>query len=619
MAKRKPKKNPAKKPKISSPSNTNWLYYAGIFAFGFLLYANTLGHDFVLDDFIVTQNNRFVMEGFAGLKDIFSHGFLFGFNGMNDQSYRPLVLANLAIETALFGSNPGVHHFFNVLFYALSGVILLAFLKRVFREHSIWLPLGITALFLAHPIHTEVVANIKSRDEILSFLFGISCLYCVLKYSDSNHIKWLIAGVTTYFLSILSKETGLAFFGLVPFTLYFFSNKNLGDILKISAVFLGAVILYFIIRFSVMDSITFAEDMGKINNSLMGLSGTEKLATQIYILGKYVWLLIFPHPLSFDYSFNQIPGVGFGNWKVLLSLVAYLAMAGFLVYGLIRKHILSFGVLIFLCMLVLVSNILTQVGATMAERFIYSSSLGFCLIVGYLLYHYFYSKNSIIKNKNIYFALLGVILILYSIKTITRNSDWKNAQTLFASGLVTAPNSARAQNHYASYLRMEAEKTQDPNQRNQLFRESVKYYDKALVIHSEYTEALYNKGVSLFSIGNPAEAEKAYQRVLEIEPNYTNALNNLGVIYFNRKNYPQALSYWKKLLEFDPANSSALLNSGAAHQNSGSYGQAISFYQKVLENDSQNKGALQNIIKCYTNLGDATSASKYQNQLNGVK
>ena len=50
-----------------------------LIALVFLLYINTLGHDFVLDDGIVISENKFVKEGVRGIPDILSKDSFYGF------------------------------------------------------------------------------------------------------------------------------------------------------------------------------------------------------------------------------------------------------------------------------------------------------------------------------------------------------------------------------------------------------------------------------------------------------------------------------------------------------------------------------------------------------------
>jgi len=591
----------------------------GLFLLGFLLYANTITHDYVLDDPIITTGNRFVQEGFSGIDDIFSHGYLYGFNGKNDQSYRPLVLVNMAIEKQIFGNNPTVHHFFNVLIYALSGVLLFLFLKQIFRKESIWLSLGITVLFIAHPIHTEVVANIKGRDELLSFSFMMLSLYTLMRQVKTKQPIWLLLSLIFYFLCILSKETGLAMFGLVPFTLYFFTENKIQTILSRSALFLIPVVIYFLLRMMAMDNMTFGSDMLLINNSLMGAASvSERLATAISILGRYVGLLVFPHPLSYDYSYNQVPLVGWGSWRTLAALALYAGMAMVAFLGLKRKSPVSYGIIWFVVMLLLVANLHPKlmVGATMAERFVFSSTLGFCMVVGWLLYRYLKVGETFASAK-LFFVIIGLLTTFYSIKTITRNTVWKDAETLYLSGLKTAPNSARAHNHYGSHLLKKAEVTRDPNLRNQYFTQAIPNFDNALKILPEYGEAEYNKGVCFMALGNIEAARQTYQRILTYSPNYVDALNNLGVIYFNEKNYDKALEYWLRILDRQPRNISALGNVGAIYQNAGDAKKALFYYEKAIE-IGPNRNVLNNAIKAYRSTGQEQKARSVERRLNGL-
>jgi len=595
-----------------------YAFLIGIFLFSFLLYANTITHDYVLDDPIITTGNRFVQEGFSGIDDVFSYGYLYGFNGENDQSYRPLVLANMAVEKQFFGNNPTVNHFFNVLIYALSGLFLFLFLRQIFIQESIWLPLAITLLFASHPIHTEVVANIKGRDELLSFTFMMLSLYALMRHAHAGKALWLLVSVVFYFLCILSKETGLAMLGLVPFTLYFFTKINLKTIFSRTALFLPILFAYFIIRMAAMDSMTFDSDMHIINNTLSGATSvSERFASVISILGRYIGLLIFPHPLSYDYSYNQVPLVGWGNWRTLLSLAIYIGMAVVAFVGMPRKSPVSYGIIWFVVMLLLVANLhpSLMVGATMAERFIFSSTLGFCIVVAWLLYRYFKPGQALSSAKT-FLVIIGILTTLYSIKTITRNTVWKNGETLFSSGLTTAPNSARAHNHYGSYFMKKGEAEQDTNIRQTLFTKAIPHFDNSLKILPTNSEAGYNKGVCQYNIGQVEAARNTYLQSLALNPNHTGILNNLGVIYFNEKNYDKALEYWLRILQLKPKNVDAMGNVGAIYQQQGDISNALRYYEQAIR-IGPNPNILRNTIKAYRSIGEEEKARYYERLVKG--
>ena len=153
-------------------SYQKYLPHLLIFVFAFLLYGNTLTHDYTLDDLIVIKDNSFTKKGFSGIKEIFSYDSFTGFFGTEKKlvaggRYRPLSIATFAVEYAVMGGlNPFLSHLINVLLYALTGSIILILLNRLFKSPTgkpwyLSLAFIATVLFMAHPIHTEVVANIK--------------------------------------------------------------------------------------------------------------------------------------------------------------------------------------------------------------------------------------------------------------------------------------------------------------------------------------------------------------------------------------------------------------------------------------------------------------------------
>jgi len=181
-----------RKPETGNPTS---LKNAGLLfaALSFLLYINTFNHKFAFDDAIVITQNSFTQQGLAGIPELVTTDFFMGIYGESGMEltggrYRPLSLVMFAVESHIFGdkkdkpagqpvnAKPGqvfysynafVGHLFNVLFYAFSVFLLFQLLRRWFPERP-FIALVSTLLFAVHPIHSEVVANIKSRDEIMS-------------------------------------------------------------------------------------------------------------------------------------------------------------------------------------------------------------------------------------------------------------------------------------------------------------------------------------------------------------------------------------------------------------------------------------------------------------------
>lgn len=582
-----------------------------LFVFSFLLYSNTLNHGYALDDDVVFLKNRFVQKGIDGMGDIFSHGFLYGFNNRNNQSYRPVVTAVFALEKEFFGNKPKTGHLINVLLYGISVGVLFLLLQLLFLKQPIWLPALIAALFAAHPIHTEVVANIKGRDDMLTFFFMVLSFYWLMKFILSNNIKLLYVSLVCYFVCLLTKENAVAFIAVFPLLFYFFSERDLKQSIIQALPYGVPLLLYFMLRNQVLDDVVFGEKLEVINNGLMAATTTgEMLATNFVILGKYVWLLIFPHPLSFDYSYSHFPIVGWTDFTALGSLLVYLLLGAFALWKFKSKEVLVFGVLFYLITLSITSNLLVKIGCTLGERFLFVPSLGYCLILGVLL-----ARMVSFKPKPLLYTVIALLFVPFCLKTYSRNFEWKDNITLFEADVDAAPNSARTHFSLGSALNTNSEAEADPAKKKVLLERAIKELHETLKIYPEFTAAWYNMGVAYYSYGDYDNSRKSYEQAIELNPNEKQALNNLGVIYFNQREYNKALEYFTQATVADPSFIDPYANIGAVHHNTGNYDQAIAHYNKVLALQPGNRGVINNLSKLYGTMGDQEKSNYYSKLL----
>lgn len=229
MNKRKPKKNriitkPSKdvNPSITIPtlvSNKILAFVAFVvLAISSGLYMQTLPYEYVLDDIIVITDNDFTQKGISGIPDLlFNESFVGYFKVQKDlipgARYRPLSMISFAIEHQIMGGlSSKLSHFINVLLYAFAGWLLFYFLQLLFavKQKKWYLSIAFltTILWMTHATHSEAVANIKGRDEILSLLFSLICMICAVHYNDKRGKPWLmlLVGGLSFFLGLLSKE-----------------------------------------------------------------------------------------------------------------------------------------------------------------------------------------------------------------------------------------------------------------------------------------------------------------------------------------------------------------------------------------------------------------------------
>ena len=595
-----------------------------------MMYMRTFNFGYVLDDDVVYRHNSYVQEGLAGIPDIVSHGFIHGFNRTNDQSYRPVVLVVFAFQKQLWDNNPKYQHRFNVLLYGLCGFLLWLILVRLFRNRHPAVPILMTLIFLAHPAHTEVVANIKGLDDLLHFLFVMGALLFSLRFADAK--KWLDLGLSCllFMLALLSKEMAITFLAIIPLTLYFFTEAKLKGIATATVPLVLVWAAYMGLRVVVLDEVTFQEGEGGmkvINNALAAADGNPlmRYSTCLVILALYVKLAFFPHPLSWEWGFNQIPIVGPGDWQTIVSALVLIGLAAYAVIGFRKRDPLAWAILFFFITISIVSNFFILIGATFAERFVFTPSVGFAVGLVLLLGKLPNVDLSAPRlSRNLVFTIpLAVFIIAFAAKTFDRSKDWKDADTLYLSALDAAPNSSRVVSAVASVYRGRAEKAQQVKnigvaQTN--YTKAIQYYKESIDILHDNFDSWYNLGVSYQQSGQPDKAMEAYQTVVEIEPNMANAWNNIGSLYFNNeKNYDKAKESFGKVIEVAPQHVDALVNLGACYHNTGDRQRAIGYYRQALNVNHQHPNALNNIVQAYSQLGMADSVAYYQQFLGGQR
>ena len=468
-----------------------------LLAFG--LYWICLPYGYVLDDQIVITDNQFTKKGIAGIWDILSTESFSGyFGGQQDlvagARYRPLSIISFAIEQSVFGDNPYIRHFINILLYGLLGLLIFRIFSILLPDkETFWLlsiPFLTVILYILHPVHSEVVANIKGRDEIMTGLGALGALYFVLLYLPSQNKRWLVASGISMFLGLMSKENAITFLAVIPLTLYFFTDARRKDYIVILLPSLIAAIIYMVIRTNV---IGYVLDSGKaitdlMNDPFLEMTGVEKLATIIYTLGEYLRLLVFPHPLTHDYYPYHIPIMNFGKPGTLISLALYIGMIYLFIKLWKSKSIYAWSIGFFIITVSIVSNFVFPVGTFMNERFIFIPSIAFSLVCAWVLVKYGWnSQKPILRWGTVAFIVL--LAGGYAFKTYTRIPAWKDALSLNGQAAMVSPNSARSNAFMATALYELGRDTLVEADKVKIFEEAEWYADRSLKIYPEYLSA----------------------------------------------------------------------------------------------------------------------------------
>ncbi|MFZ4520750.1 MAG: tetratricopeptide repeat protein [Bacteroidales bacterium] len=602
------------------------LPYILIFIFAFILYGNTLTHQYALDDLIVIKENSFTKKGFSGIKEIFSYDSFTGFFGTDKKlvaggRYRPLSIASFAVEYSLLGGlNPFFSHLVNILLYALTGCFIFLIISRIIKSPPgrPWY-LGIAfisaMLFMAHPVHTEVVANIKGRDEIFALLFPLISAWLTLRFLDQKKPLLLAAANFCFFLGLLSKENAVMFAIITPLILYFFISIPIKKIITIAISFLFTALVFVFIRFLVLGYLNSGElPRELLNNPFLEASGSEKIGTIIYTLGLYVKLLFFPHPLTHDYYPYHISLVSLANWKSLLSLAVYLFLMVYVALKFKSKDIIAFGILFYLLTLFIVSNLLFPVGTFMNERFIYMPSLGFVLIIAYLVSD---KLPKLVKEKTAYgnlaTGLLIVILAIFTLRTYSRNRAWKDDFTLFTTDVQVSENSIKCNISAGGDYQKKAALETDPSKQAEDYEHAITYLEKALTIYPKAINGLvlYGNVLTLYKKDHKRAIEQ-YLKVLSLDPNnknaYSNAIQVLGSIDYS-KDSDYKLRILKYLYSLNPDNADVNYSLGKLYgQFRGNLDSASYFLERSVNLYSGSTAAFKDLGIVYSMKGEYAKA-----------
>ncbi len=566
--------------------------------FAILLYANTIPNDFALDDYAVVLKNKFVKEGLSGIPDLLTGTNFAGYDGQNNGVYRPVPMITYALEFPFIGLDPHFRHFINLLLYATTGFFLFILLRKLIPARSDLLPLSITLLFLAQPVHTDAVANIKGRDEILAFLFSILALISYIRYARSGKSIHLAAGVFCYILAFFSKESSLPFILIIPLALYL--------ILKIKGKPLLYICLSLLCGFAVMIAwrsyviYVLSEPMSReafslINNALLSTDNMlSRIGTGLWLQSLYLWKLIIPFPLSYDYSYAQIPVVSIFSINAIVSVLLITLLLIITLVNYRKNSFITFWILFYFLTILIVANIFIYIGSTFAERFLYTPSLGFAAITGVLLYRLISKKDGpmrlslILKKNKTYTILLTGILILYSGLTISRNKDWKNNLTLFTADQPHAARSARVNYNLGNEFHKMSKLESDSTRKALLLRRSANALNGAVKIYPEYLDAIYVLGLVYTQMNFVDSAIFFLNKAVAVDSNFFWGYSGLGQNYLKISQFEKAKFNLKKFLKYMPGNNDAtLLLANTCFRNK-DFNEAIGYFKKCRDSDPGN-------------------------------
>ncbi len=560
-----------------------------------LVYLNSLRNEFVFDDIGLVVKNATIRDLRNIPRILWTHGH---------PAYRPLRTASYAADYFVFGLNPAGFRAVNIALHVLNGALVFFLFRALLSAPRPALLAAI--LFAVHPIQTEAVAYISGRRDLLFALFYLAGVVCFVRYRETERLRYLVLTGVAYLLSMLSKEMGIS----LPLLCFCYDAvrsfppidgksplkpwQAVAEGVRRAAwrhkrlYALGAAGLLFLVWYFVY----------RVNPSrqhaMYGGGLGAALLTSARIVVHYLKLLIFPVTLNADYSSGAFPvSRSLTDPKAIFALMI-LGGAWWAIYRLLSyDRWAAFGGLWFFVTLLPVSQIIPH-HEMMAEHYLYLPSAGLFLAAGVLL------ERSLAQGRRQVAIAAAFILVvaLLGARTMIRNRDWRDSQTLWTKTVRTGPGSARAHTN-AGELAF----------RQQRFMDAYREFKEALQIDPDDAVNHDNLGSVLLRHGVFDEAEREFRESLRIKPSRAKPHANLGLLYLNRRQLDEAEQEFRTALtlRFRPSDRSfqalILNNLGVVLALQGKRGEAEQTFAEAVRLDPNNPDARANLGKAYMEKG----------------
>jgi len=591
-----------------------------------ILYGNTVLNKWAVDDnFVTGPQNELVKKGFAAIPKIFSSFYVEpkGNLGSQQTDYRPIVKMTYAIEYGLWGGDKaGRSHIINLLLYFWISTLLFFILKRLLKNYNILFPFLITLIFMAHPVHTEVVASLKNRDELLSFLCGLGGLHFFLRYTEKKKINYVFAALIIFIIGYLSKSSILSFVALYPLVLYFFTDMKPKNFIWIfvAVLFIG-LMAQFIPRLFLPNAIHV--DSFIDNPLFMEKSFWIRTGTGLMSLLFYLRILVFPHPLLYYYGYNMIPVTGWGNILVAISFIIHLGLFIYAIRKFREKHILSFAILYYFIAIAIYTNVVTPVVGIVGERFVFNASLGFAIALVYLIFRVFRTEPrslTIEFNERAKIVVIIVLLLIpYTAMTIKRNREWRNLRDLYTSDIKYLNKSVKANVDFANF--MTSVVYRDPNfQQNGTVNEHlqqviVSHFRTALKMYPNDYTTLNDLATVYINFSPKVDSGLVFLRkAIALRPELQPAWVNMAMAYRKKNKLDSAIACYQKVLQINPGALTAVFKMADLYFEKGELGKAIKMNEDVMKAYPNLDVPYFNIGYYFIMQGDTTTAIRYWEQ-----
>jgi len=496
-----------------------WILFAMLIVLTLLLYLQVAGQQFLYYD-----DNRYITENAMVREGLSWDGVRWAFTSFEVANWHPLTWLSHMLDVQLFGLNPGAHHLVNALIHAANAGLLFLVLSAM--TGALLRSAVVAALFAIHPLHTESVAWIAERKDVLSTFFGFLMLWAYVRYAKEPGVRPFILVVLFYAMSLLSKPMWVT----APFLFFLLDYWPLqrveGSPVRMDPAcpvvprlplkrLIPEKIFLLILSFLSSSMAIIAQNREGALVSTEIINFGSRLGNAVVSYARYLEKTFWPASLSVFYPY---PADGIPILQIVGSGALLVAITAFVLFRWRRSPWLALGWFWFLGTLFPVIGLI-QVGAqAMADRYTYLPIVGIFIALSW--------EGARLGDKwrqwPRWVLALPVLAVLAALSMLTwrQIGHWSDQEALTRHALAVNENNWRAHLMLSQSL---AEKKK--------YYEALSHAAEAARLIPTYARAHNNFGFLLYRVGRVDEAIIEFQKAIALQPDNAEAHGNLGIAF----------------------------------------------------------------------------------------
>jgi len=519
--------------------------------------------------FLNYDDNEYVVENEHVTSGLTPGNIVWAFSSVHSANWHPLTWISHMLDCELFGLNAGPHHLTNLILHIANTLLLFAIFTLM--TERLWASAFVAAVFALHPLHTESVAWIAERKDVLSNLFALLAVAAYIRYVKKRD-------TVSYFLTLLAFALGLMakpMLVTLPFVLLLLDYWPLGrfkekeDVdtarsIKSPNIQLVLEKLPFFILSAVSSIVTYSvqQSWGAVKQTYpFGQRIANAAVSYLAYIGKMLWpaklAIFYPHPED-----------TLALWKISISVLLLIGISVLVIIMRKKHRYLPVGWFWFVVTLVPVIG-LVQVGdQAMADRYMYIPLTGLSIMIvwglGELTEKWKY-------RRIVLTAAMVTVLGILSLRTHTQQSYWKNSRTIFSHALEVTNDNYAAYYELAGLFYKQGE-----------VDKALQYYRQTLRIRPAATDVYENIAAVLVNEKRFDEAAAYYKKALDINPQLTNARRRLAYILVRQNRFDEAIPHFYRVLEARNTEAKAYDDLGNALLKTGRIDEAAFYLRNSL-------------------------------------